>query len=150
MLGKSFFKNENFLFKFKKLLSGKDSPDYYFAEIGMQNAFKAIQTSEWKYIYGYNNENEELYNIKSDPKELENLADKEPLIRNKFKERLFNWVSNAKKHPTINQALMLSKKEVEMLEALGYVTTPKNPGNDGNSTIDGDGKVVHNSKDNIN
>ena len=110
----------------------------------MQNNSKAIQNSEWKYIYNYNNKNEELYNIKSDPKELENHTDKEPLLSSKLKDQLFNWASKAKQYPTIKQDLALSKNEIEMLEALGYITTQINPGNDVNNIIADEKKVDQN------
>jgi arylsulfatase A-like enzyme len=78
-------------------------------------------TPEWKYIYNFKNKTEQLYNIKSDPSELKNLVDEKPDQSNQLKEKLFNWITEAKKYPTKKQGFQLTPKEKEKLEGLGYI-----------------------------
>lgn len=112
-LGKSFWK--------KKKLLIKDTSDYSFSELDTNRILKTIMTPEWKYIYNYQDKTEQLYNIKSDPLELNNLVDKKTKQRNQLKEQLFNWVSNSKKYPIKRQPIQLSPKEIEKLKGLGYI-----------------------------
>jgi len=119
-LGKSFWKKKELLFWLKKTLLRKDSLDYNFSELDIRSVLKTIITPEWKYIYNYQDEAEELYNIKSDPLELNNLANKEPKQRNKLREQLFKWVSNSKKYHTERKPFQLSPEEEEKLKSLGY------------------------------
>ena len=86
-------------------------------------SLKAIITPEWKHIYDYHKETDQLYNINSDPKEFNNLADKNSRQSNQLKEHLFKWVSNSKKYHTKSQKIPLSQEEKEQLEALGYLQT---------------------------
>lgn len=74
-----------------------------------------------KYIYNYKNKTEQLYNIKLDPLELNNLVDKEAMQRNSLKEQLFKWVSRSKKYPTKENPFQLSPREKDKLKGLGYI-----------------------------
>ncbi len=96
-------------------------PDYTFSELDIKHILKTILTPEWKYIYNYKDKTEQLYNIKSDPQEIDNLADKKSRLCNQLKEELFDWVSNAKKYPTKKQRFKLSPEEKEKLKGLGYI-----------------------------
>jgi arylsulfatase A-like enzyme len=120
-LGQSFWENKEPLFWLKKMLLRKESSEYKFAELDNWYTFKSIITPEWKYIYDYKDNTEQLYNIKSDPMELNNLADKKAKQCNKLREQLFKWVSDSKKYPTIKQARKLSPEEKEKLKELGYI-----------------------------
>ena len=60
---------------------------------------KSIMAPPWKYIYNYQDETEQLYNLEKDPLELLNIFDKEPERCDRFKEQLFHWVSQSKKYP---------------------------------------------------
>jgi len=96
--------------------------NYNFAELhANETILKTIMTSEWKYIYDYYDNTEKLFNIKSDPFELNNLIDKKIKQANKLKEQLFKWVSNSKKYYPKRKAFKLSSEEKEKLKALGYI-----------------------------
>ena len=103
------------------MLSGNKIPDYNFSELDTKYTLKTIMTSKWKYIYDYKDKTEQLYNIKLDPLELDNLADKKTELCKQRKEQLFDWVSKAKKYPTKKQHFKLSPKEKEKLKGLGYI-----------------------------
>jgi len=118
-LGKSFWKKGDLLFRLKETLLRKDTSEYNFAEL--KSTIKTIMTPEWKYIYNYRNKTEQLYNIKSDSLELNNLVDKETRQRNQLKEQLFNWVSHSRKYSTKKNPFQLSPKEKENLKGLGYI-----------------------------
>jgi len=58
-----------------------------------------IRTPEWKLIYNYDPKNKkntyyELYNLKKDPNEKENLINKNLKIKEKLKRKLRNWIKN--------------------------------------------------------
>jgi len=48
----------------------------------------------WKFIYNLENGNRELYNIKTDPAELDNKIDKEPRIAYELEQKLFGWLKS--------------------------------------------------------
>ena len=120
-LGQSFWEKKGPLFWLKKMLLRKESSEYKFAELDNWYTLKSIITPEWKYIYDYKDNTEQLYNIKSDPMELNNLADKKAKQCNKLREQLFKWVSDSKKYSTTKQSLKLSPEEKEKLKELGYI-----------------------------
>ena len=78
-------------------------------------------TSEWKYIYNYQNNTEELYKIKEDAFELNNVAMHNVGQCQKLKEQLSDWVSNAKKYPFKTQSFLPSPEDLEKLKQLGYI-----------------------------
>ena len=102
-------------------LSGRNTSNSNFSELDTEKTLKSIITPEWKYIYNYGNNTDELYNIKTDPLELYNLTDKEPEKRNQLRNQLFKWASNSKKYEAKKNSFKLSNKEAEELKALGYV-----------------------------
>lgn len=112
MLGKSALK--------KKLVN-----EYMYTELDRKALLKAIITPEWKYIYNYKNKTNQLYNIKTDPNELNNLADKKVKQCNQLKEQLLYWAVTSKTYPTKSQVFEISQEEKEKLEAMGYLDTPK-------------------------
>ena len=120
-VGKSFWKKKGLLSLVKKILLRKDIPGHNFAELDTNRILKTIMTPEWKYIYNYQDKTEQLYNIKSDPLELNNLVDKKTKQRNQLKKQLFNWISNSKKYPSKKQSIQFSPKEKEKLKTLGYI-----------------------------
>ena len=120
-LGKSILEKEGTLARLKKMLLGNEIPDCTFSELDTTHILKTIMTPEWKYIYNYTDRTEQLYNIKSDPLEIGNLADKKSRLCNQLKEKLFNWTSTAKKYPTKKQHFKLSPEEKEKLKGLGYI-----------------------------
>ena len=70
LLGKSLWA-KNGLFWLKKKLLRNDTTQYNFSELDTSATLKAIITPEWKYIYNYDNKREELYDLKSDFRELQ-------------------------------------------------------------------------------
>jgi arylsulfatase A-like enzyme len=122
--GKSLWKKNRLLTQVRSLLLGKNGDEHYsFTELGRKFDLKAVVTSEWKYVYNYKNKKEQLFNIKDDSKELNNLVQKATKKKDELKDILFNWVSHPKKYPPKSQIIKLSQEEKEQLEALGYLQT---------------------------
>jgi len=94
------------------ILKGKEYPIPY--------AFSrscVIRTEEWKLIC--NRRNRQLYNLKKDPQELNNLIEQE---KEKFiflKEKLDNWRKQAVAIP--KKPAQLTEEEKERLRSLGYL-----------------------------
>lgn len=120
-LGKSVWERNGFLLWLRKIVSGKDTSDFSFIELDRQFSMKSIMTPQWKYIYNYEDETEQLYNIAADLLEVDNLVDKEEKQRDWLKEQLFHWVSSAKKYPPRKRSFTLSPEEEEKLRELGYI-----------------------------
>ncbi len=120
-LGQSYWEKKGVLHWFEKIFLSKNPAEYKFAELDNWHTLKSIVTPEWKYIYDYKDNTEQLYNIKSDPMELNNLADKKAKQCNKLRKQLFKWVSNSKKYPTTKISPKLSPEEKEKLKELGYI-----------------------------
>jgi len=56
---------------------------------------KSLRTADgWKFIYTFENDEKELYNIKSDPGEMDNLIEKEPQISYEMEQKLFEYIKN--------------------------------------------------------
>ena len=121
ILGKSLWEAYDLLFWLKKILSRNDTMSYNFSELDTGSTLKALITPQWKYIYNYKNKREELYDLKSDFRELNNLASKETKHRDRLRDALFNWVETAPKYPTQKGSVTFSTEEKEKLKALGYV-----------------------------
>jgi hypothetical protein len=131
-LGNPLLKNEGTHFLPKEQTSlHKEALDYNFSELDIRTIFKTIMTSEWKYIYNYQEKTEQLYHIKSDPLEFHNLANKEIKQCNQLKEQLFSWSSSEKKYLPKRRSIQLSPEEREKLEALGYLTVTDDFDKDG-------------------
>lgn len=77
------------------LMDGKEvKKDVYFETDYRHYTYKrGIKTPDgWKYIYTMEDGKEELYNLNTDPAELENLATKEPRVAYELKQKLFKWM----------------------------------------------------------
>lgn len=56
---------------------------------------RSLRSSDgWKFIYNMENGSRELYNIKTDPAELDNKIDKEPRIAYELEQKLFGWLKS--------------------------------------------------------
>ncbi len=121
ILGESLLERGVPSFWLNKLLSGRNTSNSNFSELDTERTLKSIITPKWKYIYNYRDKTDELYNIKIDPLELNNLTDKEPEKQNQLKSQLFEWVSNSKKYGTEKYSFKLLKQEEDSLKALGYI-----------------------------
>jgi arylsulfatase A-like enzyme len=121
ILGKSFWGKKRSLFGEKRGLLKKGRRHYDFSELDRHFIQKTILNQNWKYIYNYKTNQEYLYHIKSDPLELNNLANKRPKQYTALKEQLFNWVSNSKKYPPRKKTIQLSPQDKEKLKSMGYI-----------------------------
>ncbi len=144
LVGQSLWEKDDLLFWFKKTLSVDGAQNYNYSETAGNNGLKTIITPQWKYIFDYNKQTEQLYNIKSDPLELNNLSDKEAKQRNKLKENLFKWVTSSKHYSPKKQSFNLSKEDRRKFEALGYFAVKESHDDDDDDDYDG----ITNEKDN--
>jgi arylsulfatase A-like enzyme len=100
----------------------KELMPYAFSEEAVIGVDKqSIRTNEWKLICGphFHKNRWELYNLKNDPRELNNLIEIE---KEKFiflKEKLDNWKKQAKVIP--KKPLSLTEEDKERLRSLGYL-----------------------------
>ena len=84
---------------------------------------RIIYDGKYKYMQYERNKNPELFDLKNDPKELNNLSEKLPDITAAMERKLKDW---EKAHPprhTISkkQIFQPSQEEQEALKALGYI-----------------------------
>jgi len=124
MVGKPLLENAGPRACPKEALPIGQAPAYNFAELESA-ILKAIITPQWKYIYDYEHETGELYNIISDPFEQINLIDTHPAQADNLKDQLFLWMAQARRFPPKNHLLQLSPDEKEKLETLGYLSSPE-------------------------
>ncbi len=135
IVGESFLRKKDPFLWLKKIFINEDEFNYNISEAGNFNA-KAIITPEWKYIHSYINNVEQLYNLKNDPLEINNLAEEETKRCNDLKEQLFKWVSKAIKYPVKEQHYKFTQEEKEKLEALGYIEMQGHVDYDGDGILD--------------
>jgi hypothetical protein len=102
-----------------KLSPGKHETSNIFSELHALS-LKTIIAAGWKYLYSYTDGRESLYNIEKDPLERINLIDTEEERGRLLRTTLLNWAAQAKQYPATKNERLLSKKEQENLEALGY------------------------------
>lgn len=56
---------------------------------------RSIRTPDgWKFIYTMETEKKELYNLRKDPEELDNLVEKERRVAYELEQRLFSWLKS--------------------------------------------------------
>jgi arylsulfatase A-like enzyme len=120
-LGESVLARKGTLQWLKQKISGNDASEYDFLELDRYYLMKSIITPQWKYIYDYQDESEQLYNLEKDPLERYNIFYKQPERCKQFKEHLFQWVSESKEYPPKTKTIELSPDEEEKFKALGYV-----------------------------
>ncbi|MFC2144537.1 sulfatase [Acidobacteriota bacterium] len=79
----------------------------------------AIRKGEWKLIHKKMEENE-LYNLSSDPWELSNLIAEEPIVAEKLKEELLEWLGET---PQVRDQDPddMDAKTIQQLKSLGYI-----------------------------
>lgn len=85
------------------VMSGKDAKLELFAETDYRDYThkRAVQTPDgWKYILTLENQAEELYNLKTDPGENENLIGAEKAIAASLRRKLLSWMVATGQNPT--------------------------------------------------
>ena len=82
---------------------------------------KTILKKDWKYIYHYCTKEEQLYNIKKDRRETQNLIRNETLIAKELNKELLSWVSAVQKAPSSQKNVYLSREREKQLMAMGYI-----------------------------
>jgi len=108
----------------KPLISNKtgneNNNSYAFSEIMGDGCLKSIRTPVWKLIYNFTDNNYELYNLSIDPKEINNLAGKEPEQFKILKGNLDKWMSR-KRPDIVSLNKPLDRQSKEKLHSLGYL-----------------------------
>jgi len=80
---------------------------------------KSLRTSDgWKFIYTFEDDTRELYNLKSDPGETKNLVEQEPKLAYELEQKLFQYIKDSGQDVT-------KLKEVGCLPVYGEVCTEK-------------------------
>ena len=102
-------------------LFGENNQHHVYSELDTFFDLKAIITPEWKYIYEFNKKSGQLYNLKTDIKELQNLAAEKPEKSAQMRKLIFDWVQHARKYSPEKRSIKLSPEEQEKLKSLGYI-----------------------------
>ena len=96
------------------------SPLPAFADL--QGKLAAVRTEEWKYIMSLDAEGaEELYSLAGDPKELVNLAEEKPRVRDLLRDELLRWRESGRSAPQLHEGTNLTEEERKLLKSLGYL-----------------------------
>jgi len=120
ILGTSFRNEKKLLFWLKEKMSVSDI-DYNYSEIDTGRTLKAIIAPPWKYIYNCKDTTGQLYNIVSDPLEINDLAGEKTRERDQLKDQLLRWMETSKGYPTTKYDYELSPEDKEKLKGLGYL-----------------------------
>ena len=76
----------------------------------------------WKYILPLDAVGaEELYSLADDPKELINLAEEKPQVRDLLRDELLRWRESGGSAPQSPEATNLTEEERKLLKSLGYL-----------------------------
>jgi arylsulfatase A-like enzyme len=91
-----------------------------FAEKGEEIALRA---RGYKLIYNLEDATAELYALRNDPDERNNLADSEPDLQQALRDHLFQWLEERRRNPMVEpgQDVVADDEMLERLKALGYV-----------------------------
>jgi len=112
------------------LMSGKEKDYHNHAFSGRyfktEEAMAAIRTDEWKLIHnlgkeGIEDNSYELYNLKQDPGELNNILLHEKKKFQSLKQKLDRWAAEEVKPITSNVSVPMDKLTEEMMKSLGYL-----------------------------
>jgi arylsulfatase A-like enzyme len=119
-MGISFREKDGLFSWIKKKLSGTDE-DYIYAELDTMATLKAVLAPPWKYIYNRRDKTGQLYNIISDPLELNDRVLVETGESDRLKNALLRWADTTKRYPAKRYDVELSPEEKEKLKGLGYL-----------------------------
>lgn len=118
----------------KSLLSqgtlSKEKNDAIFSQYG--NLRYSIRTLKWKLIENKKPPSSELYDLKKDPQEHNNLSAQYPDLASQFQNRIKDW---KKRLPDLSESISsfkernkkkFSQQQIEQLKSLGYISGSKN------------------------
>lgn len=121
------------------LINGSQLHSAIYAEEAQYQRKRTIRTKNWKYIHLLSQKDEicrrcgrihgareELYDLTKDPKEVNNIIEKEPEIAVTLKKRLDNWIEKYNyQEPTIETTAETYKEDMDKVEdrlkGLGYI-----------------------------
>ncbi|MBM4247595.1 MAG: DUF229 domain-containing protein, partial [Deltaproteobacteria bacterium] len=89
--------------------------------IPVKGSKHALRLGDWKYIEAKEEDSFELYDLESDPREKNNLADAKPAERAAMADRLARTIAGTAAAPTAPVTRTVSEEDQRKLEALGYV-----------------------------
>ncbi len=86
------------------------------------NEIKAVRTDNWKFIMNFKTKQAELYNLKLDPDENNNIINYQKEVANTLHRLLLKWINSGDfvslKEQNINN---LNEEEYKVLKSLGYL-----------------------------
>jgi len=105
------------------LIEGKTiAPRPLFSEYsGAQKELRTIIEYPWKYIYDFKDDKAMLFNLQKDPKEKNDLREKEKKRADEMHKRLLNWVNRTKVRWQLGPPVKLSDQEFNRLKQMGYM-----------------------------
>ena len=87
-----------------------------------ENRIKAVRTNDWKYISNIDKSTDELYYLRDDPLETENVALENPRQVEELKSRLHEWMNHNDRIPIGKEHYRKLKKiERKAMRSLGYL-----------------------------
>ncbi|HDH06830.1 MAG TPA: hypothetical protein ENF87_00510 [Thermoproteales archaeon] len=95
----------------------KINPKYDFRK--WYKSIKALIVDEYKYIW-YSNGEEELYNLRKDPLERENIVESEDKLTEKMREKLYNILFSLDQRD-LGDLVQGSEDNIRKLKKLGYI-----------------------------
>jgi arylsulfatase A-like enzyme len=82
----------------------------------------ALRTPQWKWIYDEQGDSGKLFNLAQDPGEANDLAEREPALRDLLSARVLDFAATHLKDDSLGAyAVEADEKMLENLKALGYV-----------------------------
>ena len=103
------------------MYGGRTNTTVHFQSYGERPRY-AMRDERYKLIFDSSNGREELYDLRSDPGETENLAEGQPLLAALHRQRLHRWILEQRVGQSApSQEAKISEEQMENLRALGYV-----------------------------
>jgi arylsulfatase A-like enzyme len=106
------------VYLYREYYTGRYNQGLYKKTFFKGNKF-AIRKGKWKYIEGKEENSKELFDLSSDPQELENIDTKFPDKASELSAQLKNWVEKYTKKGLKQENI--PEEDLERLKALGYV-----------------------------
>ena len=96
-------------------------PTVHFQSYGERPRY-AMRDERYKLIFDSSNGREELYDLRSDPGETENVAEDQAVLAALHRQRLHRWILEQRVGlSALSQQAEISEEQMENLRALGYV-----------------------------